>query len=100
MHWFYDVKRGVPKVNHLKIGIFFDGFPLFKFPKRPGTILAIQRLNLIGLVQIPKYMWIKFFIVASENSPGTWVLLYLTDNEVVELAVNGLPIVFPDLCLW
>ena len=97
MHWFYDVKLGVPKVNHLKIGIFFDGFPLFRFPKRPGTILAIQLLNLIGLVQIPKYMWIKFFIVASENSPGVWVLLYLTDDEVVDLAVNGLPIEFPNV---
>ena len=97
MHWFYDVQRGCPKVNHLKIGIFFYGFPLFKFPKRNGTVLCIQILNLIGLIQIPKYTWVKFFIVDSETGTCVWVLLEITDDEVLDLATECFEVVFQDI---
>ena len=48
MHWFYDVQRGCPKVNHLKKKFFFMGFRCLSSRKETALCSASHFYILLG----------------------------------------------------
>ena len=48
-------------------------------------------MNLIGLVQIPKYSWVQRFIVDK-----AWYMLVDLDNDIFDIAQNGIEVDFFD----
>ena len=95
-HSFYNVQRQEVDWKHFKIGICFDGYPLFSTTKQGACMVAIQILNLIGLVQIPKYSWVQSFIVDKEQGKYTWYMLVDLDNDIFDIAQNGMEVDFFD----
>jgi hypothetical protein len=95
-HSFYNVQRQEVDWKHFKIGICFDGYPLFSTTKQGACMVAIQILNLIGLVQIPKYSWVQSFIVDKEQGKYTWYMLVDLDNDIFDIAQNGIEVDFFD----
>ena len=59
-------------------------------------MVAIQILNLIGLVQIPKYSWVQSFIVDKEQGKYTWYMLVDLDNDIFNIVQNGIEVDFFD----
>ena len=95
-HSFYNVQRQEVDWKHFKIGICFDGYPLFSTTKQGACMVAIQILNLIGLVQIPKYSWVQSFIVDKEQGKYTWYMLVDLDNDIFNIVQNGIVVDFFD----